>query len=226
MELRDDLYVLNEVFTNPKIVKVFHGAFSDILSLQRCLSLYVVNLFDTSVAYKEISVDHKHHSLKKLIQKYCNIDIEKETRLSDWRIRPLTTTQMNYARQDTHYLLYIYDKLRINPDLRISRVIEECKASAKQNYHKPKCDPKKIYQRIKGKLNGDQYFIFCKLVDWREEIARNKDESKNFILHHDVLFNIAAKMPNNEKDLFNCSINKRSLDVLKQYKNELFHIIS
>lgn len=32
--------------------------------------------------------------------------------MADWRIRPLTTEMLAYARSDTHFLLYIYDNLR------------------------------------------------------------------------------------------------------------------
>ena len=56
LALRDDLTVLNEVFANPNIVKVFHGAFMDILWLQRDLGLYVVSLFDTFHASRALGL--------------------------------------------------------------------------------------------------------------------------------------------------------------------------
>ena len=40
--------LLRSVFANPAICKVFHGADSDILWLQRDFHIYVVNLFDTA----------------------------------------------------------------------------------------------------------------------------------------------------------------------------------
>lgn len=54
LSLREELIVLNEVFTDPNIVKVFHGAESDITWLQRDFNLYVVNLFDTYHASVEL----------------------------------------------------------------------------------------------------------------------------------------------------------------------------
>jgi len=50
LALRSDLQVLNEVFTNPSVVKVFHGADSDVFWLQRDLGVYLVNMFDTGVS--------------------------------------------------------------------------------------------------------------------------------------------------------------------------------
>ena len=47
-----EMEALNEVFTDPKILKVFHGADYDIIWLQRDLGIYVVNMFDTGLAAK------------------------------------------------------------------------------------------------------------------------------------------------------------------------------
>ena len=52
LALRDEMDELNEVFTDPKIVKVFHGAESDIVWLQQDFNIYVVNMFDTFHASK------------------------------------------------------------------------------------------------------------------------------------------------------------------------------
>lgn len=71
LTLREELTDLNEIFTNPNIVKVwlellcsklliqpfnqiFHGAESDIVWLQQDFNLYIVNLFDTYHASKAL----------------------------------------------------------------------------------------------------------------------------------------------------------------------------
>ena len=33
--------------------------------------------------------------------------------MADWRIRPLPAEMIRYAREDTHYLLYVYDRISI-----------------------------------------------------------------------------------------------------------------
>lgn len=108
--LRDELHVLNLIFTNPKIVKVFHGADLDIQWLQRDLSLYIVNLFDTHQAAKRLGLARL--SLAYLLKNYCQIELDKTFQLADWRIRPLPQELIEYARKDTHYLLYIFDVMR------------------------------------------------------------------------------------------------------------------
>ncbi|KAF9468748.1 hypothetical protein BDZ94DRAFT_1304497 [Collybia nuda] len=108
--LRDELTELNEIFTDPKIIKVFHGADSDIVWLQQDFNLYVVNLFDTYHASKIL--EFPRHGLANLLEMYCDFTPDKRYQLADWRIRPLPKEMLEYARSDTHFLLYIYDNLR------------------------------------------------------------------------------------------------------------------
>ncbi|KAK7676364.1 hypothetical protein QCA50_020668 [Cerrena zonata] len=110
LAVRDVLEELNEVFTDPNIVKVFHGAESDIVWLQQDFNLYVVNLFDTYHASKVL--DFPRHGLAALLEMYCDFTPDKRFQLADWRIRPLPQEMLDYARSDTHYLLFIYDNLR------------------------------------------------------------------------------------------------------------------
>lgn len=85
LALREELHVLNEVFTNPNVVKVFHGADLDIEWLQRDLSIYVVNMFDTHQAAKRLALARL--SLAYLLKEYCQIEADKTFQLADWRIR-------------------------------------------------------------------------------------------------------------------------------------------
>jgi len=94
--LRSDLHILNEVFTDPKILKVFHGSNMDIIWLQRDFGLYVVNMFDTYIASK--SLELSRGSLKYLLEHYCGVDVSKQHQLADWRVRPLTSELINYAQ--------------------------------------------------------------------------------------------------------------------------------
>ncbi|WWC66443.1 uncharacterized protein I206_100345 [Kwoniella pini CBS 10737] len=107
-ELREDK--LGNVFTDPSIIKVFHGSDSDIVWLQHDFEIFVVNLFDTYHA--TVVLGHQKRSLAGLLQTYCNFEADKRYQMADWRIRPLPEGMLHYARSDTHYLLYIYDNLR------------------------------------------------------------------------------------------------------------------
>ena len=101
---------LGPVFHNPRIVKVFHGADGDVIWLQRDFGLYIVGLFDTKQASELLG--HAAHNLAHLLQIFCGVSSNKGYQLADWRVRPLSEGMAEYARGDTHYLLYIYDTMR------------------------------------------------------------------------------------------------------------------
>ncbi|KAJ2454334.1 exosome nuclease subunit [Coemansia sp. RSA 2336] len=110
LALRAELTVLNEVTADPSKVKVFHGAESDIVWLQRDFGVYVVGLFDTYHASHVLNMPH--HSLAHLLQTYCSYKADKKYQLADWRIRPVPSEMLMYARADTHFLLCIFDHMR------------------------------------------------------------------------------------------------------------------
>jgi exosome complex exonuclease RRP6 len=96
IKIREHVHLLNRVFTNERILKVFHGANEDITWLQKDFSVYVVNLFDTYQAAKFLMLKAK--GLAFLLSKYCDIKANKLYQLADWRRRPLTREMMHYAR--------------------------------------------------------------------------------------------------------------------------------
>lgn len=107
-------YLANNVFGNPSIVKVMHGADSDVKWLQRDFGIYIVNLFDTGMASRVLRKPSK--SLAYLLKKYAGVkDIDtmkQKYQTGDWRVRPLEQGMLEYAMGDTHYLLDVYDVLR------------------------------------------------------------------------------------------------------------------
>ncbi|KAH8921812.1 hypothetical protein BT69DRAFT_1335260 [Atractiella rhizophila] len=109
-ELRPLIHKLKEFFEDPAWIKVLHGAFMDVTWLQRDFGIYIVSLFDTFEASKTLG--YPKNSLAVLLKTFCNFDADKRYQLADWRIRPLPSEMLHYARSDTHFLLYIYDRLR------------------------------------------------------------------------------------------------------------------
>ncbi|GMM30727.1 exosome nuclease subunit [Martiniozyma asiatica (nom. inval.)] len=108
-KLRPHLTILNEVFTDPNIIKVLHGAFMDVIWLQRDLGLYLVSLFDTFHASKALLL--KKNSLAFLLEKFVKFRTSKKWQLADWRLRPLSKEMKNYAMADTHFLIEVFWKI-------------------------------------------------------------------------------------------------------------------
>lgn len=106
-----EMWRLNEVTTNPGILKIMHGAECDILWLQRDFGIYVVNMFDTLKASEVCSISGGH-SLAALLKNLMAVNLDKTYQRADWRIRPLSRGMLDYATADTHYLIELYNILK------------------------------------------------------------------------------------------------------------------
>ncbi|TRM61184.1 hypothetical protein BD626DRAFT_632069 [Schizophyllum amplum] len=119
LALRHHLTALNEFTTDAHIIKVFHGAASDIPWLAENFNVHVVGMFDTYHAARALGALAAAEgrpapplSLGHLLKTYCDYDADKRLARSDWRVRPLPPPLLSYARSDTHFLPFIYDVLK------------------------------------------------------------------------------------------------------------------
>nr|XP_003230645.2 PREDICTED: exosome component 10 [Anolis carolinensis] len=212
LELRGDLYVLNETFTDPAIIKVLHGADSDVEWLQRDFGLYLVNVFDTHQAARQLSLGR--HSLDHLLKLYCNVDANKQYQLADWRIRPLPEEMLNYARDDTHYLLYIYDRVRTELwergnelPAQLQVVWQRSRDICLKKYLKPIFTENsylELYRKQKKHLNTQQMTAFKLLFAWRDKMARQEDESTGYVLPNHMLLKISEELPKEPQGIIAC----------------------
>ena len=207
IKLRADMHRLNEIFTDWTLIKVLHGADFDVEWLQKDFGIYVVNMFDTGQATRVLQ--YPHYSLSYLLQKFCNITAQKQYQLADWRQRPLNEAMIRYAREDTHYLLMIYDHLRddlnklqqkhVNgpEDSHISLVLEKSKSICKKVYKKPLFYTKGFLALCQhnSHLNSKQLKALRDLYEWRDKIARECDESCEYVLRNHHLLKIAELLP-------------------------------
>lgn len=136
ISLREHLHALNALFSDPSVLKVFHGADMDVKWLQRDFGVYLVNLFDTHKAVQQLG--RSPFTFVSLLFRYANEVTDKEFQLADWRVRPLTAEMTKYARRDTHYLLYIFDCLR-----------RDIVAEARKAERDPRADLLKVFEASK-----------------------------------------------------------------------------
>lgn len=227
LALRSELQILNKVFANPSIIKVFHGAKMDIMWLQRDLGIYVVSLFDTYFAARELQFPKL--SLAYLLQTYADFTAQKKYQLADWRLRPLPKELIDYARADTHFLLYIYRMLRMQLDAegKTNIVLEESRRVASFRFENPgwnETEPAWVPFAIKFRLNGLlQRAILVKLYEWRDEMARKHDESARFIMAPQFMANLCITKPNSAKGVLSASHNVGPL--VRQNAEKLAEII-
>ncbi|NP_001108472.1 PM-Scl autoantigen-like protein [Bombyx mori] len=203
LAVREHIHKLNVVFTDPKKLKVFHGADSDVLWLQRDFGVYLVGLFDTYHAAKSLGLPAL--SLKFLLMKYCGVDTDKTYRLADWRIRPLPDVLIKYARMDTHYLLYVWrvmknqiiEKNAGQTNMLLS-VFEDSRQTCASTYNKEVIHDEShipLYIRSKKNFDNQQMAALKMLYKWRDSQARQLDESTTYLLPNHMLLSLSENLP-------------------------------
>jgi len=212
LELRSELYKLNQVFADPSITKVLHGADSDVQWLQRDCGLYLVNMFDTGQAARVLGFSR--FSLAHLLMCYCKVEPDKQFQLADWRIRPLPEELVRYAREDTHYLLYIYDKMRNDLIARgnsqgnlLRSVYDRSREVALKTYTKPVFSPavaQDLYRKSKKSFNSQQQAALSALTRWRDQTARMEDESLGYVLPNHMLLQMCEILPRERQGVLAC----------------------
>lgn len=120
----------------------------------------------------------------------------------------------NYARSDTHFLLFIYDNMRNellersnksleNGDL-IHEVLKRSKAEALQRYERSVYDEKhglgpggwyNTLSRMPNQFDREQFAVFRAVHQWRDRVARTEDEGITQVMSKQVLYDIARNMP-------------------------------
>ncbi len=148
----------------------------------------------------------------------------------------------NYARSDTHFLLYIYDNLRNEliensntaapeGDL-IEVVLERSKEEALQRYEIPIYDAQRglgasgwyhMLSRNPALFSREQFAVFKAVHQWRNDVARQEDESVHHIMSKNALFNIAREMPLDMPSLLGCS--HPMSPIFRRRMNELLGLV-
>lgn len=196
---------LANVFANPNICKIMHGADYDVQWLQRDFGIYIVNLFDTGRAARALgfaSAGYAH-----LLQRYVNITADKSHQLADWRQRPLPDDMMQYAIQDTHYLLPIYENIKADiakhTDVTVESVLDISRKVCLIRYTPEPFDRDgyrkllRVRGRTSTELTSRQKSVLKALWDWRDKTARNHDESLAFVCTNSQLLRLALAASSN-----------------------------
>lgn len=237
---RRKLQILNQVFADPSILKVLHGSHMDMIWLQRDLGLYVVGLFDTHHASRVLG--YAGGSLAFLLKKFIDFDAQKQYQTADWRLRPLPQEMFDYARSDTHFLLYIYDQMRNELISRsdfndpeadgIAEVLRRSKEYASQRYEHPfyvdTLQPKgngwfALLVKSPTEISKEQIATFAKVHKWRDDVAREEDEGLATVMAPHTIFSIAKTMPNDKATLL--AVSHPISNIIRARADELLTVI-
>lgn len=196
-----DLTPLFDLMANEKVLKVFHAARQDLEIFLHLSGKLPKPIFDTQVAAMVCGFGDSV-GYENLISKLCNTSIDKGSRFTDWKLRPLSDKQLKYALADVTHLRPAYEILAGKLELsgRQSWVTEEM--SILQQPSTYVVDPDDAYKRIKTRgAKSKQLAVLRTVAAWRENEARRRDLPRNRVLRDEALLEISHRAPRNIEEL-------------------------
>jgi ribonuclease D len=198
----DDLGPLAELFEDPVVETIFHDADYDLRILDRDAGLRVVGLFDTQVAAAFLG--ERSLGLGTIVEKYLGLKLPKEFQRADWAERPLSEGMKQYAATDTAHLPALRDRLveELERKGRMAWAREEFARRELIRWTEPD-DTREAFLRMKGArdLAPRGLAILRELHEWRERVAKERDQATFRILGNQALLEMSAAPPAAERDL-------------------------
>jgi ribonuclease D len=172
---------------------IMHGADYDLRLLRKHHDFVPRAIFDTMLASRLVGVTQ--FGLTNLVSQYLGVTLDKGPQKADWARRPLTERMETYARNDTHHLKPLADRLTAELEAKgrlgwhresCARLIRDCTET-----QPPDAD---LAWRIKGsnRLSRLGMAVLREIWHWRELEAIEANRPPFFILQHDTLLDLAA----------------------------------
>lgn len=200
--LGDDLKKINALLADPQQVTIFHAAEYDLMLLQQDLGAQVRGLFDTQVAMTLLQ--YERTGLAHLLSENYGLAVSKKEQRSDWGKRPLTESQIAYARTDTHFLPDLYQRLRgelVDRDLLAAADGENRRLETEVLEPRgPNLEGWKKMKQARG-MNGGELARLRALFLWRERKAAEIDKPVFRVLANEALGDLAKRPPRDMRDL-------------------------
>jgi ribonuclease D len=192
---------LGRMLEDAKVEIVFHDADYDLRLLAQDYGWHVRNIFDTRIAAQLAGI--RAFGLAALLERFFGMKLEKKHQRADWSMRPLTADMLEYAAQDTHFLLGLRDRLADELE-RLGRTSWAREEFARLEGTKwPPEDPDNDFLRLKGARDLDrrELALLRELVPWRNAVAREADRATFRIMSNETLLEIARTAPATREDL-------------------------
>ena len=196
-----DLASLRPLVESLDIEIVFHDADYDLRLLRQDYGWATRRIFDTRIAAQLLG--YKAFGLAALLEQHFGIALDKKFQRADWSLRPLSEGMLQYASQDTMYLLALRDILHgeLTAKGRERWAAEEF-ARLEQTQWAAE-DSAQLYLKVKGArdLKRRELAVLRELVPWRDGVAKELDRSTFRVVSNDVLLEICRVQPTTRQAL-------------------------
>jgi len=207
----NDLGALADTLARKEIILL--GADYDLRLLRRALDFRPTRVFDTVIAARLLGV--REFSYAALVEKYFGIALAKGSQKANWALRPLSEKMEEYARNDTHYLLELAEKLekQLTEHERLGWFQQSCERAMVLAAIDRERDMEEVWRiRGSGLIRGREAAVLRALWYWRDREAQKFDRPSFHILRNDQLLEIVHAALRGETPQFRHFSERRARD--------------
>jgi len=206
-------------------VKILHSARQDLEIFFDLRGELPRPIFDTQIAATLLGYGDQL-GYANLVYAMVGKTVDKEHVRTDWSRRPLGAAQLQYAMNDVRYLIPIYrmQQQRLVENGRDNWLQKDFEKLTEVGLYAP--DPAQLWKRVKGtkNLKRNHLVVLQQLAIWREQMARQTNRPRKWIVPDDLLLDVARFAPATVEDLeklrsWNTQFKKLADDILLQVKN-------
>lgn len=192
--LKFELGAFWALIADDRVEKVVHAGQEDLAISVQNTSAPPRRVYDTQLASGLIGPDYPL-SLQRLVQMMLHVRLHKSKTLTDWRKRPLTADQINYAAEDVSYLLAVHQKLndRLAQKNRIEWAREEFAHFEDMTLYRRVEEDRLLRIKGAGSLRGQELILLQALFRYRDEFARRVNRPARVILKDHLMIEIARQ---------------------------------
>ena len=208
---------------SPDVEKVFHDADYDLRLLHQDYGWSVRRVFDTRIAAQLVGL--RAFGLAALLEKEFGVKLDKQYQRADWSQRPLTRGMLDYAAQDTRWLLDLRDRLR-DELVRLGRLSwAEEEFARLESVRWDADDAANAFLRLKGArdLTRRELAVLREVTQWRDGVARAMDRATFRVTGNETLFAIARQQPTTREAL--AAVKGMPRGILEQRGGELLEAV-
>jgi len=192
---------LGDLLQSKDVEVVFHDADYDLRLLHQDYGWHVTNIFDTRIASQLLGI--KSFGLAALLEQFFDVKLDKKHQRADWSMCPLTPDMLEYAAQDTRYLLQLKDHMKAELGRRNRLHWAEEEFARLEGTRWEAEESMEGFLRLKGArdLTRRELAVLREVANWRDTVAAQLDRATFRVMGNEALFELARIAPRNVSEL-------------------------
>jgi len=192
---------LGELLQSKSVEVVFHDADYDLRLLHQDYGWHVTNIFDTRIASQLLGI--KSFGLAALLEQFFDVKLDKKHQRADWSMRPLTADMLDYAAQDTRYLLQLKDHMtrELERRGRLHWAKEEFARLEGTRWEAEESMEGFLRLKDARDLSRQELAVLREVANWRDTVAAQLDRATFRVMGNEVLFELARRAPKSVSEL-------------------------